>query len=76
MSNFRFQQFSVQQNLSAMKVCTDAVLFAAMAPVNSGDNVLDIGTGTGVLALIAAQRGATRVTAVELTRTGLSGSPY
>jgi len=67
MSTFRFQQFSVQQNLSAMKVCTDAVLFAAMAPVKSGDNVLDIGTGTGVLALIAAQRGAAKVTAVELT---------
>jgi len=67
MSTFRFQQFSVQQNLSAMKICTDAVLFAALAPVKSGDSVLDIGTGTGVLALIAAQRGAGKVTAVELT---------
>jgi len=67
MSTFRFQQFSVLQKQSAMKVCTDAVLFAAMAPVKNGDSVLDIGTGTGVLSLIVAQLGAGKVTAVELT---------
>ena len=68
MSIFRFQQFSVIQKQSAMKVCTDAVLFAAMAPVNKGDRVLDIGAGTGVLSLMAAQLGAKQVTAVELTQ--------
>jgi tRNA1Val (adenine37-N6)-methyltransferase len=68
MSTFRFQQFSVLQNQSAMKVCTDAILFGAMAPVKAGAHVLDIGTGTGVLSLIAAQLGAGRITAVELTQ--------
>lgn len=67
MSTFRFQQFSVVQKNSGMKICTDAVLFGAMAPIKSGDIVLDIGAGTGVLALMAAQRGAAQITAVELT---------
>lgn len=67
MSTFRFQQFSVLQQHSGMKICTDAVLFGAMAPVGRGAQVLDIGTGTGLLALMAAQLGADHVTAVELT---------
>lgn len=67
MSIFRFQQFSVVQEQSAMKICTDTLLFGAMMPSVAGRTVLDIGTGSGVLALMAAQMGGERITGVELT---------
>ncbi len=67
MSVFHFQQFSVLQSRSGMKVCTDATLFGAMMPITAGDKVLDIGSGTGLLSLMAAQLGAGQVTGVELT---------
>jgi tRNA1Val (adenine37-N6)-methyltransferase len=63
---FHCQQFSVRQQRSAMKVCTDSLLFGTMTPVKTGDRVLDIGSGCGLLALVAAQLGAADVTAVEL----------
>ena len=50
---FRFRQFSVYHDKCAMKVGTDGVLLGAWAL--GGDHVLDIGTGTGLLALMMAQ---------------------
>lgn len=64
MGFFQFKQFKVEQNFSAMKVNTDAVLLGAWMELPQGESgickVLDIGTGTGVIALMAGQRFAGR----------------
>ena len=54
--SFRFTQFTIRQARCALKVGTDGVLFGAWVNYNGAQRILDIGTGTGVLALIAAQR--------------------
>ena len=57
MSVFRFKKFNVVNERSAMKVNTDGVLLgAAMAIAPDDRNLLDIGTGTGTIALMVAQR--------------------
>ena len=57
MSCFRFKKFTVEQSRSAMKVNTDGVLLGAAMTIRPSDsNLLDIGTGTGTIALMAAQR--------------------
>ena len=54
---FRFKQFTIQQEHAAMKVGTDGVLLGSWATVpGSGSRILDIGTGTGLIALMMAQR--------------------
>ena len=60
MSNnfFKFKQFTVFQDQCAMKVGTDGVLLGAWSNVSGCVNVLDIGTGTGLIALMIAQRNA------------------
>ncbi len=55
-SYFRFKQFTVEHDRCAMKVGTDGVLLGAWAEVSGAKHILDIGTGTGLIALMAAQR--------------------
>ena len=64
---FQFQQFRIEQSACAMKVSTDACLLGATAELTDAARLLDIGTGTGLLALMAAQRHPTvEIEAVEL----------
>lgn len=53
---FRFKQFEIFQDQTAMKVGTDGVLLGAWANLESGNRILDIGTGTGLISLMLAQR--------------------
>jgi tRNA1Val (adenine37-N6)-methyltransferase len=53
---FRFKQFDVDQTACAMKINTDGVLLGALADTDHPKTILDIGTGTGVIALMLAQR--------------------
>ncbi len=66
MGVFRFKKFSVKNERSAMKVNTDGVLLGAAMTVRPEDRfLLDIGTGTGTIALMAAQRLADVITSFQ-----------
>lgn len=62
---FKFKQFTVFHDRSAFKVGTDGVLLGACADVDGKENILDIGTGTGLIALMMAQRCSAAIYAIE-----------
>ena len=64
---FSFKQFTVRHDRCAMKVGTDGVLLGAWIDLNSSRCILDIGTGTGLIALMLAQRCSdARIIAVDI----------
>lgn len=67
-SYFQFKQFTVWHDKCAMKVGTDGVLLGAWAPIENANRILDVGTGTGLVALMLAQRSSldTNIIALEI----------
>lgn len=83
MNGFSFKQFTICHDRCAMKVGTDGVLLGAWAEIEAGTAVLDVGTGTGLIAIMAAQRGAEKVVGIEINpdavrqaRENVSASPW
>jgi tRNA1Val (adenine37-N6)-methyltransferase len=62
---FRFKKFTISQDKTAFKVGTDGVLLGACADLSGVSRILDIGTGTGLVALMTAQRSEADIVAIE-----------
>jgi len=63
---FRFKQFTVFHDRCAMKVGTDAVLLGAWTNTELAEKILDVGTGSGIIAIMLAQRSEASIEAIEI----------
>ncbi|WP_028109221.1 tRNA1(Val) (adenine(37)-N6)-methyltransferase [Ferrimonas futtsuensis] len=80
---FTFKQFHIDDDRCGMKVSTDSVLLGSWARVVTEGRTLDLGCGSGLLALCCAQRGSTQIDALELdpdaatqARENVAASPW
>lgn len=63
---FQFKQFFIAHDQCAMKVNTDGILLGSLADVGSAKRILDLGTGTGLVAIMLAQRSQADITGIEI----------
>lgn len=63
---FQFKQFTIYQDHCAMKVGTDSTLIGALSDIENASTILDIGSGTGIVELMLAQRSMADITGIEL----------
>ena len=80
---FRFKQFTIFHDKSTMKVGADGVTLGAWARLGNTKKILDIGCGSGLLALMAAQRSSANIIAIDIdadsaqqTRENAANSPW
>jgi tRNA1Val (adenine37-N6)-methyltransferase len=67
MKPFRFQKFDILQHKNVFRVGTDGVLLGALCKVENAQKILEVGTGTGLISLMLAQRNANaEITALDL----------
>ena len=71
-THFKFKQFNVHQQHTAMKVTTDACILGAYTNVSQVENILDIGTGTGLLSLMLSQRCEAKIDSIEIDESAYS----
>lgn len=84
MKPFIFKQFQIQQSENVFRVGTDGVLLGALANIESASHVLEVGTGTGLISLMLAQRNShayflgldINEEAVALTKLNFENSPF
>ena len=84
MKTFKFKQFEIRQSQNVFRVGTDGVLLGALADANKASKVLEVGTGTGLISLMLAQRFSEaeflgidiNKKAVELTKANFENSPF
>lgn len=73
---FTFKQFHIDDLNCGMPVSTDGVILGAWSPLSQAQQILDIGAGSGLLSLMAAQRSLGRITAVELEEKAAAACLY
>lgn len=84
MKPFKFKQFEIQQSKNVFRVGTDGVLLGSLANIDDASKVLEIGTGTGLISLMLAQRNSSaeflgidiNEEAANLTNINFQNSPF